>query len=76
MSLEEIFKRFKVGRVLILGVDEDYIFPFECLEEVFDAFKNTTKDVSIKKLPSLNGHDSFLVDHDNFGSSIKEFLES
>ena len=75
-SLEEIFKRFKVGRVLILGVDEDYIFPFECLEEVFDAFKNTAKDVSIKKLPSLNGHDSFLVDHDNFGSSIKEFLES
>ncbi len=57
-------------------MDERYILPFECLEEVFDAFKNTTKDVSIKKLPSLNGHDSFLVDHENFGPNIKKFLEA
>lgn len=75
-TIGDIFQGFHLNRVLILGVDEDYIFPFDCLEELSDAFKSASKDVSIKKLPSLNGHDSFLVDHENFGSSIKEFLEA
>ena len=75
-TIEDIFQGFHLNRVLILGVDEDYIFPFDCLEELSEAFKNASKDVSIKKLPSLNGHDSFLVDHENFGSSIKDFLEA
>jgi len=75
-SIGEIFKNFNLDRVLIMGVDEDYIFPFDCLEELFEAFTDASKDVSIKKLPSLSGHDSFLVDHENFGSSIRAFLEA
>jgi homoserine O-acetyltransferase len=75
-SIEEVFQNFNMDRVLILGVDEDYIFPFDCLEELSDGFKSAFKEVSIKKLPSLSGHDSFLVDHENFGSSINEFLEA
>ena len=75
-SIGEIFKSFNLDRVLIMGVNEDYIFPFDCLEELFEAFTDASKDVSIKKLPSLSGHDSFLVDHENFGSSIRAFLEA
>ena len=75
-SIEEVVESFNMDRVLIIGVNEDYLFPFDCHEELFGAFKSASKDVSIKKLPSLHGHDSFLVDHENFGSSIKEFLES
>ena len=75
-SIEDVVQNFNVNRVLIICVDEDYLFPFDCHEELFDGFKSASKDVSIKKLPSLHGHDSFLVDHKNFGSSIKEFLEA
>ena len=35
-SIGEIFKNFNLDRVLIMGVDEDYIFPFDCLEELFE----------------------------------------
>ena len=75
-SIEQIVQNFNMDRVLIIGVDEDYLFPFDCHEELFNGFKSASKDVSIKKLSSLHGHDSFLVDHENFGSSIKEFLEA
>ena len=75
-TIEEAVQNFNVDHVLIIGVDEDYLFPFDCHEELFNGFKSASIDASIKKLPSLHGHDSFLVDHENFGSSIKEFLDS
>ena len=74
-DIEEAIANFNLDRVLIIGVDEDYIFPFQCQEDLYSAFKTQKHNVDLLKLPSINGHDSFLVDHENFGNSLAKFLK-
>jgi len=74
-NLEEALTSLDLDRVLIIGVDEDYIFPFECQEEIYNAFVKHKHNVALHKLPSINGHDSFLVDHENFGKALAPFFE-
>ena len=64
-----------LNRILIIGVEEDYIFPFQCQEDLYNAFSNQKYSVELLKLPSINGHDSFLVDHENFGSALAKFFK-
>ena len=43
-SIEEAVEKFNMDRVLIIGVDEDYLFPFDCHEELFNGFKSASID--------------------------------
>ena len=64
-----------LNRILIIGVEEDYIFPFQCQEDLYNAFSNQKYSVELLKVPSINGHDSFLVDYENFGSALAKFFK-
>ena len=74
-DIEGAVTNLDLNRVLIIGVEEDYIFPFECQEDLYNAFSAQKYSVELLKLPSINGHDSFLVDHENFGSALAEFFK-
>jgi homoserine O-acetyltransferase len=74
-NIEEAIETFNLDRVLIIGVEEDYIFPYQCQEDLYSAFKSNKYDVKLLKLPSINGHDSFLVDHNNFGAALADFFK-
>ena len=74
-DIEETVANLDLNRVLIIGVEEDYIFPFQCQEDLYNAFLAQQYSVELLKLPSINGHDSFLVDHENFGSALAKFFK-
>ena len=74
-DIKETVENLDLNRVLIIGVEEDYIFPFQCQEDLYKAFSAQKYSVDLLKLPSINGHDSFLVDNENFGSALSKFFK-
>lgn len=62
--------------VLVVGVETDFLFPIEQQEEIATHLRNAGRNVSFSRLPSIQGHDSFLVDMDRFCPVIGDFLRS
>lgn len=65
---------------LILGVTSDILFPAWQQREVAETLKRAgsrrVTHVELGEDVSLFGHDSFLLDVNNIGGSVKRFLES
>lgn len=63
---------------LVLGVASDILFPAWQQREIAETLRRTgNKDVTHVELgeeKSLFGHDTFLLDLDNVGGSVKDFL--
>src|SRR3954462_9239545 len=72
-TVADALKRFTVERALIMGVETDLLFPIEQQQELADGLKAEGRVVTLARLPSLQGHDSFLVDMDRFRPVIGEF---
>lgn len=75
-SVAEALRRFTVERALIIGVETDLLFPIEQQQELADGLSAGGRDVTFARMPSLQGHDSFLVDMDRFRPAIAEFLNA
>lgn len=75
-SVCEALAHFRVERALIIGVETDLLFPIEQQEELAEGLRLGGRNVSFARLPSLQGHDSFLVDMDRFRPLIGDFLKS
>ena len=67
-------RAFTVERALIIGVETDLLFPIDQQQELADGLDNGTRTVQFARLPSLQGHDSFLVDMDRFRPVVSDFL--
>lgn len=74
-TVADALKRFTVERALIMGVETDLLFPIDQQQELADGLKADGREVRFARLPSLQGHDSFLVDMDRFRPVIGDFLE-
>ncbi len=66
---ERFFKR-----ALVLGVATDILFPLSQQAELARHLARTGTQVSFSALPSIQGHDAFLVDMENFGPAVARFL--
>jgi homoserine O-acetyltransferase len=75
-SVAAALHRFDVERALIMGVETDLLFPIEQQQELADGLAGNGREVTFARLPSLQGHDSFLVDMDRFRPIIADFLKS
>jgi homoserine O-acetyltransferase/O-succinyltransferase len=73
-SLEEGFERIRAERALIIGVESDFLFPVEQQQELATGLQASIGNVSFHRLPSIQGHDSFLVDMDRFRPVIARFF--
>jgi homoserine O-acetyltransferase/O-succinyltransferase len=73
-SVTEALKRFKIDKALIIGVETDLLFPIEQQQELADGLAAAGRKVKFARLSSLQGHDSFLVDMDQFRPLIGDFL--
>jgi homoserine O-acetyltransferase len=73
-SLAAALKRFKIERALVIGVETDLLFPIEQQQELADGLLAAGRKVKLVRLNSLQGHDSFLVDMDQFRPVIGDFL--
>lgn len=74
-SLKALFERSFDGHALVLGVESDILFPLNQQQDLASALEATGAEVSYHALPSIQGHDAFLVDSQAFGAPIREWLE-
>ena len=54
----------------------DILFPIDQQEDLFQGMKASNIDVQFEILDSIQGHDSFLVDEENFSGVVNKFLMS
>ncbi len=73
-SVEAGLKRVRSKRALVIGVESDFLFPPQQQRELADGLRQRVLDVEFKLLPSIQGHDSFLVDMDRFRPAVASFF--
>lgn len=67
-------QRAQAKRALVLGVESDFLFPTHQQRELAEGLRQSVADVDFRVLPSIQGHDSFLVDMDRFRPAIASFF--
>ncbi len=73
-TVEAGLGRIQAPKVLVIGVETDFLFPIDQQEEIASILRRQGRDVTFVALPSVQGHDSFLVDYDRFGPVVGDFL--
>ncbi|MDE0239575.1 MAG: homoserine O-acetyltransferase [bacterium] len=73
-SLEAGLARAQAERALVIGVETDFLFPLAQQQELAEGLKATVPDLDFRVLPSIQGHDSFLVDMDRFRPAVASFF--
>ncbi len=68
-------KRVRVARALVIGVTTDFLFPIHQQRELAAGLAQSCGEVVLEELPSIQGHDSFLVDMDRFRPVIRRFFD-
>lgn len=61
-------------KVLVLGVESDFLYPIHEQAAIAEAFEQAGVPVRFSRLPSIEGHDAFLVDIPRFDAEIRAFL--
>jgi len=74
-SVQDALSRFQVERSLVIGVETDLLFPVAQQEELAEGLRAGGREVEFVRVPSIQGHDSFLVDMDRFRPTIGHFLD-
>ena len=73
-SVGASLRKVQAGRILIIGVTTDFLFPIHQQRELAEGLSGQGRDVQFIELNSLQGHDSFLVDMDNYRPIIASFF--
>ena len=73
-SIAEGLGRVAARRALVIGVESDFLFPLRQQRQLADGLRQSVRDVAFKPLPSIQGHDSFLVDMDRFRPAVASFF--
>jgi homoserine O-acetyltransferase/O-succinyltransferase len=66
--------RSKVEQALVIGVESDMLFAIDEQERLAKSFEQAGAVTSFAPLDCIEGHDSFLIDLERFGSEIRTFL--
>jgi homoserine O-acetyltransferase len=61
-------------RVLVIGVESDLLYPIHEQAALAEAFELAGVPTQFTRMPSLEGHDAFLVDIPRFDAAIRAFL--
>lgn len=75
-SVSAALNAFGVESALVIGVETDLLFPVEQQQELAEGLSTSGRAVEFARLPSLQGHDSFLVDMDRFRPVIGDFMRT
>ncbi|HLA76686.1 MAG TPA: homoserine O-acetyltransferase [Vicinamibacteria bacterium] len=73
-NVGEGLARIRAPKVLVIGVETDFLFPIDQQEEIAYHLKKRGRQVRFEPLASIQGHDSFLVDMDRFCPVMADFL--
>ena len=64
----------RVRRALVIGVETDTLFPLHQQRELAERLCELGRDVEFVAMPSLQGHDAFLVDRQRFAPVLRNFF--
>jgi len=64
----------KLEAALVIGVESDMLFPIHEQAAIAEALQSAKVRTRFARLPSLEGHDAFLVDIPRFDAEIRAFL--
>jgi homoserine O-acetyltransferase/O-succinyltransferase len=64
----------KLASALVIGVESDMLFPIHEQAAIAEALQAAKVRTRFARLPSLEGHDAFLVDIPRFDAEIRAFL--
>ena len=70
------FADIQLESVKVIGVETDSLWPVHQQMEVNELFSENGVDSSLELLPSIQGHDSFLVDYDRFCPAVETYFSS
>ena len=73
-SVENGLKKVGARRVLVIGVETDFLFPVDQQRRIAEGLDDGRRQVQFFNLPSIQGHDAFLVDMDNFRPVLCDFF--
>jgi homoserine O-acetyltransferase len=74
-SFASALRDVRAESVLVLGVESDMLFQIQEQAAIAQAFEQSGLPTRFVRLPSLEGHDSFLIDIPRFGSELSTFLD-
>jgi homoserine O-acetyltransferase len=75
-SLKSGFKKLALQRAMVIGVRTDILFPIHQQAELAEGLSQVIADVEFVALDCLKGHDSFLVEMDDFRPVISRYFET
>lgn len=64
----------RLQSIKVIGVDTDFLWPPHQQREIHETFSALGVDSELQMLPSIQGHDSFLVDYDRFCPAVAEYF--
>ncbi len=73
-SVEHGLARVGARRALVIGVETDLLFPIDHQQRIADGLRDGKREVQFHNLPSIQGHDAFLVDMDRFRPILCDFF--
>lgn len=73
-SLQDALAHLKLKSACIIGVNTDILFPLHQQRAIADALAANDIDSRLVTLPSVQGHDAFLVDYGRFNPAISEYM--
>ena len=71
---EAALARIRAQRVLVIGAESDALFPIHQQRALADLLCELGRDVEFVAMPSIQGHDAFLVDRDRFAPVLRGFF--
>lgn len=73
---EEVYRRAGFERALVIGVESDFLFAIEEQALIARGLEAAGIETRFVPLPSIEGHDAFLVDIPRFDAAIRGFLNA
>ncbi len=73
-SIDVALSRIEAEKALVIGVESDFLFPLEQQQELAGHLEPQVGELHFSTLPSIQGHDSFLVDMDRFRPVVAKFF--
>ena len=73
-SIVDALAKLRACRTRVIGVESDILFPVDQQLALAAALREAGVDSSFVRLPSIHGHDSFLIDYERFGPAVGDFL--
>lgn len=61
---------------LVIGAQSDILFPPHQQQQLAELLQQSGCKIELKITPSIQGHDAFLVDEDNYSKLLKDYLDS